>query len=153
MPLSAAALIHHHVLIVPQHHVVAVIVVEDGDGGEPDGDTAGLGGPLGVQRVHHGLEDGVVGAVELGGQREGALTQAVVGQVALGGDDPVLPANVAEADVEPPGLAEAAWGDGGGLSTPPPPPGSSALLLAEGHHQEGRVQEGVDAGAAAAPQG
>lgn len=48
-PLSAATLIHHHVLVVPQHHVVTVVIVEDGDGGQPDGDAAGLGRPLGVQ--------------------------------------------------------------------------------------------------------
>lgn len=133
---------------MPQHHVVVVVVIEDGDRGQPDGDAAGLGRPLGVQRVHHGLEDGVVGAVELGRQGEGALTEAVVGQVALRGDDPVLPADVAEADVKPPGLAEVARRGGDVVSTSPPP-GGPALLLAEAHHQERGIQEGVDAGAEA----
>ena len=133
---------------MPQHHVVVVIVVEDGDGGEPDGDAAGLGGPLGVQRVHHGLEDGVVGAVQLRRQGKGALAQAVIRHVALRRDDPVLPADVAEADVKAPGLAEVARSDRGVVSTSPPP-GSLALLWAEGHHQQRGVHEGVDAGAEA----
>lgn len=133
---------------MPQHHIVVVIVVEDGDRGQPDGDAAGLGGPLRVQRVHHGLKDGMVGAVQLRCQGKGALTQAVISHVALWSDDPVLPANIAEADVKSPGLAEVARSDGGVVSTSPPP-GSLALLLAEGHHQERGVQEGVDAGAEA----
>lgn len=37
-----------------------------------------------------GLQDGVVGGVHAGVQREGALPLTVIGRVALGGDDPVL---------------------------------------------------------------
>lgn len=88
----------------------------------------------------------MVGAVQLRRQGKGTLAQAVISHVALRGDDPVLPTNIAEADVKPPGLAEVARSDGGVVSASPPP-GSLALLLAEGHHQERGVQEGVDAAA------
>lgn len=90
----------------------------------------------------------MVGAVELSCEGEGALAQAVVGHVALRGDDPILPANVTEADVKAPGLAEVARCDGDVVSTPPPP-GGPALLLAESHHQERGIHERVDAGTGA----
>lgn len=86
----------------------------------------------------------MVGAVELSCQGEGALAQAVVGHVALRGNDPVLPADVTEADVKAPGLAEVARCDGDVVSAPPPP--GCPALLAEGHHQERGIQERVDAG-------
>ena len=42
--------------------------------------------------MDQGLDNRVVGGVHVGVEGEGALTVAVVGGVAVGGDDPVLPA-------------------------------------------------------------
>lgn len=131
---STAALVHHHVLVVAQHHVIVVVVVEHGDGGEAHGDAAGLRRVLRVQGVHQGLQDGMVGAVQALAEREGALSVAVVGHVALRGDDPVLPAHVFEVDVEAASLAHAAEGhrqvDGAPLL-----PGAT-LVRVQGHHDQ-----------------
>lgn len=80
-------------------------VVEDGDGGQIDGGTAGVWGPLtfirdAIHELHQGLDEGVVGGVHLGVQGEDAVALAVVGVVALRSDDPVLPAEVLEGHVQ-----------------------------------------------------
>lgn len=133
------ALVHHHVLVVAKHHVVVVVVVEHGDGREADGHAARLRRDVRVQGVHQGLQDGVVGAVEALAQRERALAVAVVGQVALRRDDPVLPAHVLEVDVEAAGPAHVA-GRHGQVDGAPPLPGAT-LVGVEGHgHQRGPDQ-------------
>ena len=52
-------------------------------------------------RVHRArINDCVIGGVEVGEQREGAVAVAVVGVVAGRRYNPVIPADVAEIDVE-----------------------------------------------------
>lgn len=46
------------------------------------------------------LDEGVVGGVHLGVEREHAVALAVVGVISFRGDDPVLPAQVTERHVE-----------------------------------------------------
>ena len=79
-----------HVLVLFEYDVAALVKVEHGDGGERGGGAAGLGHLARVHEVHQGLDDGVVGGVHVGAKGEGALPVAVLGLVALGGDDPVL---------------------------------------------------------------
>lgn len=55
---------------------------------------------MGVQGVHQCLQDGMVGAIQALAQWERALSVAVVGQIALWSDDPVLPAHILEVNVE-----------------------------------------------------
>lgn len=121
-----------------QHHVVVVVVVEHGDGRQADGDAAGLRCPVRVQGVDQGLQDGVVGAVEAFAEGEGTLAVAVVGHVALRGDDPVLPAHVFEVDVEASGLAHVGGrhGEVDGAS----PLSGATLVGVEGHGD----QRGLD---------
>ncbi|KAG7280179.1 hypothetical protein CRUP_037763 [Coryphaenoides rupestris] len=133
---STATLVHNHVLVVPEHHVVIVVVVQHGDGREADGHTAWLWGPTRVQRVHQRLQDGVVCAVQALAEWEGALAVAVVGQVALRRDDPVLPAHVLEVDVEAPGFAHVA-GRHGQVDGTPPLPGAALLRVERHSHQHG----------------
>ena len=48
------------------------------------------------------LDNGVVGGVHVSVEGEGALPVTVVSGVSVRGDDPVLPAEVFEADIESP---------------------------------------------------
>ena len=52
--------------------------------------------------MDQGLDNRVVGGVHVGVEGEGALAVAVVGGVAVRGDDPVLPAQVPEAHIQRP---------------------------------------------------
>lgn len=62
--------------------------------------TAWLWYVLWVHQVHQGLYNGVVGGVHVGIKGEGALSITVVGCVAFRSNDPVLPAQLSEADVQ-----------------------------------------------------
>lgn len=84
-----AAALHHHVLVVFQNHLLVLVQVEEGDGAELRGHAA-RPRDVGVDRVDQRLHDGVVGGVHVSVEGEGALAIAVVGGVALGGNDPVL---------------------------------------------------------------
>lgn len=80
-------------------------VIQDRDGSQIDGGTASIRRALAVigkaiHELHKGLDKGVVGGVHLGMQGKDAVAFTVVSIVALRSDDPVLPAKVAEGDVE-----------------------------------------------------
>lgn len=62
-----------------KNHIVVVVVVEHGDGGEFDGNAAGLRRSFRVERVHQRLQDGVIGPVQTLAQRERTLAVAVIG--------------------------------------------------------------------------
>lgn len=141
---AAATLIHHHVLVVPQHNVIVVVVVEHGDGREADGDAAGLRRPLWVQGVDQGLQDGVVGTVQALAEWERALAVAIVGHVALRGDDPVLPAHIFEVDVQAAGLAHVA-GRHGEVDGAPLLSGAT-LVGVQGHDNQRGLDEGNSQG-------
>lgn len=64
------------------------------------GGAAWLRYVLGVHQVHQRLHNGVVGGIHVGIKGEGALSIAVVGRVAVRSDDPVLPAQLSEADIQ-----------------------------------------------------
>lgn len=57
--------------------------------------------------MDQGLDDGVVGGVHVGVEGKVALAVAIEGLVVVGGDDPVLPAEISEADPEHPPLTVA----------------------------------------------
>lgn len=103
---AAPAPLHHHLLVVFQDHLVILIQVEHGNGAQLRGHAAGLG-DAGVHRVHQRLHDGVVGGVEVVGQREGTVPVAVKRLVPRGCHDPVVPAHVAEIHIE--GMAAAVF--------------------------------------------
>ena len=98
----ASAGLNHHVLVLFENHVGAFIKVQNRYATELGGGAARLGHVEGGHEVDEGLDDGVVGGVHVGVEGEGALAVAVVGGVAVRGDDPVLPAQVAEADIQRP---------------------------------------------------
>lgn len=103
--LLTATRFDNHLGVFLQDNIVVKGVVQDGYSGQLDGRTAGVGRDLVLVRdaahdFHQRLHDRVVRGVQLGVEGEAAAPLAVVGVVALGGDDPVLPAQVAEGDVE-----------------------------------------------------
>ena len=85
-----AARPYNHVFILFENDVGVVVKVEHRDCGELGGDTARLGHGQLIHQVHKGLHNGVVGGVHVRVERKRALSVAVVGAVALRGDDPVL---------------------------------------------------------------
>lgn len=80
--------------------VVVVVVEQDGDGAELRGGAARFGDLVRLQDVNHLLDEGVVGGVHAGAQRIKALSITVVRRVSSRSQNPVLPAQIAEADVE-----------------------------------------------------
>lgn len=96
----AAAGPDHHVAVLFENDVGAVVKVEHGDGVELRGRTARLGHRVWVDKMDQRLHNGVVCGVHVGVQREGALSLTVVRSVALRSNDPVLPSQVSETDVE-----------------------------------------------------
>lgn len=98
--LAAAAAFDHHVLVVLDDDLFAVIDVQNGDGFEAGGDAAGLRDQLWIDGVDEGLDDGVVGGVEVVREVVGAVPLARVGLVPGGGDDPVVPADLGEVHVQ-----------------------------------------------------
>ena len=83
---------HNHVFILFQNNIWAFVKVEDRDSTELGGGAARLGNIEGGHQVDQGLDNGVVGGVHVSVEGKGALAVAVVGRVAVRGDDPVLPA-------------------------------------------------------------
>ena len=80
-----------HVPVLFEDDVGRLVKVEDGDAGQGGRGTAGLGHVVGLHEVDEGLDDGVVGGVHVGVQREGAFTVTVVGRVSIRSDNPILP--------------------------------------------------------------
>lgn len=91
-----------HVPVLLQDDVGVVVEVHDGDGAELGGGAAGFGRRVLAHEVDERLDDGVVGGVHLGVEREGALALAVEGRVTVGRYDPVLPLEVLEGHVQVP---------------------------------------------------
>ena len=98
--LMAAARLDDHVFIFLQNDVGALVKIQDRDPTEFGRSAAGLGNVVRSHQVDQGLHYGVVGGVHVGVEREGALSMAVVGGVAVRCDDPVLPAEIFEAHVQ-----------------------------------------------------
>ena len=98
----ASAGLNHHVLVLFKNHVGTFIKVQNGYATELGGGAARLGHVEGGHEVDEGLDDGVVGGVHVSVEGEGALPVTIVSGVSVRGDDPVLPAQVAEADIQRP---------------------------------------------------
>lgn len=75
----AATGLDYHVAVLPQDDIVAAVIVEHRGGTQFGGCTACLGDYIWLHQVHQGLQDGVVGGIHAGVQREGALSLTVVG--------------------------------------------------------------------------
>ena len=132
-PLPAAARLHHHVLVLLVDHVVPWVDVEDADGAELGGGAAAGRHVAGVHGIHQSLDDGVVGGLQVGAQGEVTHALAVIRLVVQRGDDPVVPAQISEVDVQRL-LAAPGFGlfpvsfpvAGFGRGRPPPPAGLDA---------------------------
>lgn len=96
----AATGAYHHVLVLLQDDVGVVVKEEHGYGVEFGGGAARLWYILRVHEVHQRLYDGMVGGIHVSIQGEGTLSIAVVGSVAFRGDNPVLPAQLSEANIQ-----------------------------------------------------
>lgn len=90
---------HRHVLVVLQHNFVLFVQVQHGNGRQRGGHTARFGNGTGIDRVDQRLHDGVIGRVEVVGQRERTVAVTVVSVVAGRRHDPVVPADVGEVHV------------------------------------------------------
>ena len=97
---AASARFDDHVVVVFEDDFVVFVNVEHGDGGELGGDAAGARHRSRIDRVDQRLDDGVVGRVEVVGQGVRTVAVAVKGLVSGRRYDPVVPADVAEVDVE-----------------------------------------------------
>lgn len=91
---------HHHVLVLLQDHVGVVVEVEHGDGVQLRRGAAGFGDILRVHEMDQCLHNGVVGGIHVGIKGEGALSITVVGSISLWCNNPVLPAQLPEADIQ-----------------------------------------------------
>ena len=90
----ASAGLNHHVLVLFENHVGAFIKVQNRYPTELGGGAARLGHVEGGHEVDEGLDDGVVGGVQVVCQREGALSVAVVCVIVGRSHDPVVPTNL-----------------------------------------------------------
>ena len=90
----APASFDDHVFIIFQDDFLVLVQVEHGDGRQLRGDTTGARHGAGVDAVDQGLDDGVVGGVQVVCQREGALSVAVVRVIVGRSHDPVVPTNL-----------------------------------------------------------
>lgn len=102
--LRAATFLHNHVLDVLLDNLLLLIVVEHRHGTEARGDTARPDAREGAVTTHAVVVDdsGVEGKCRAGdaGHMARAFTLTVVGVVASRCNDPVVPANVFEIDIE-----------------------------------------------------
>ena len=98
--LSASATFDDHILVVFQHDLVEIVDVQHADGGEFGRDAASPRHGGRVHRVDERLHDGVIGGVQVVGQREGTIAVAVIGVVSRRRHDPVVPAHVLKVDKE-----------------------------------------------------
>lgn len=98
--LPAATRLHHHLLVLLVDDVVGRVDVEDAYGAEARGDAAGGRSGVRVHGVDEGLDDGVVGGLQVRADGEVAGAVAVVGVVLQRRDDPVVPAHFLEVDVQ-----------------------------------------------------
>ncbi len=98
--LPTATLFYHHVLILFVHDVVTGVYVKYTDGAEFCGDATARRSAVGVHGVHERLNDGVVGRLQVRPQWEVAHALAVVGFVIQRSDDPVVPSQLFEIDMQ-----------------------------------------------------
>lgn len=96
----ATARFYHHVRVLFQNHVVAVVEVENRNGRELGGRAAWLGYNCRVHEMDQGLNDGVIRSVHLRTEGKRAFSETEERRVSLRRDDPVLPAQPLEADVQ-----------------------------------------------------
>jgi len=104
--LPAPAPEHLHVLVVFEHHFVVLVQVQHRYGRQLSGYTTRFGHGGGVHGVDQRLDDGVVGGVEVFGDRERTVAVAVVCVVTGRRDDPIVPTDVGEIHVERMPLAD-----------------------------------------------
>ena len=95
-----AARLDGHVLVLLEDDITVVIKEEDHDGRQLGGSTARLGDRVRVGQVDQRLHDGVIRRVHRIRQREGTLSRTVEGSIAVRSDDPILPPEVPEGDVQ-----------------------------------------------------
>ena len=147
--LCASAGIHDHVGHVHLHDVVLRVEVHHGEWPSLGGHTAGRHGRVDAVDLQLAEDGGVEGGGDARRPRQvlRTLAHAVVHVVALGRDDPVLPLDVFELDVEVP---LAAHGDVVPAPQRPLPQRVFGLVVAVTHlgHQEGLVVGVVPAGGA-----
>lgn len=98
--LMASASSHDHIPVFFQDDVGVIVKVKNRDGIELSRCTAWLGHVLGIHKVNQGLYNGVVGGIHVCVEWEGTLSITVVGSIAFGCNDPVLPSQVLEAHVK-----------------------------------------------------
>ena len=98
--LSASAAFDDHVLVVLQHDFVEIVDVQHADGGEFGRHAASPRHGGRVHRVDERLHDGVIGRVQVVGQREGTIAVAVIGVVSGRSHDPVVPTDVGKVHVK-----------------------------------------------------
>lgn len=91
---------HNHVPVFFQDDIGVVVEVKNRDGIQFGWCAAWFGDVLGIHKVDQGLYNGVVGGIHVCIEREGTLSITIVGSVALGCNDPVLPSQVLEAHVK-----------------------------------------------------
>lgn len=90
--LPAAARLHHHVLVLFVDNIVAGVDVEDADRAEFGWRTAAGWHVARIHGVHQGLDDGMVGGLQVRAQGEVTDSLAVVGFVIQRGNNPIIPA-------------------------------------------------------------
>ena len=97
---TASASLDDHVVIVFKDDLVVLVDVEHRDRRELGGHATCAWNCRWIHRMNQRLHDGVVCCVEVVRQWERTVTVAVVSVVAGRGDDPVIPPDVTEIDVE-----------------------------------------------------
>jgi len=119
---AAAARVDDHVLVVLDDDPVVGVDVQHRDGVHLGRDAAGPRRGARVHRVDERLDHGVVGGVEVVGHVERTVAGAVERLVAGRRHDPVVPADLAEVDVQ----RRAAAARGGGVPRSRPAPSTAA---------------------------
>lgn len=97
---AAAASEDRHVLIVLQHHLILFIQIEHRYRAERGRHATRLRHHARLGRINECLHDRVIRRVQMVCQRKRAITVAVEGVVSGRRDDPIVPADVREVDVE-----------------------------------------------------
>lgn len=106
---AAAAPEDRHVLIILQHYLILLVQIEHRYRAECGRHATRLRHHARLGRVNEGLHDRVIRRVQMVRQRKRAITVAVEGVVSGRRDDPIVPADVREVDVErmPPAILAA----------------------------------------------
>ena len=97
---TASASLDDHVVIIFEYDLVILVDVQHGDGRELGGDATGPRNGARIDRMNQRLNDGVIGRVEMIGQRERTIAVTIIGVIARRCHDPVVPADVVKVDVK-----------------------------------------------------